>query len=67
MHSGSFLYNAVLLPLVCYGGLSVMLAFVVLLPGVGNALAGLWTIFIGDWAFQARKGQHPMVDEAEGS
>jgi hypothetical protein len=65
MHSGSFLYNFVLLPLVCFGGFSVMLAFVLLLPGVGNALAGLWTVLVGDWFLQGRKGQSPMIEDGE--
>lgn len=65
MQHTSFLYNAVLMPLVCFGGFSVMLAFVVLLPGVGNALAGLWTFFVADWAWQKRNGTHPMLEEGE--
>ncbi len=63
MHSGSFMYNFVLLPLVCFGGFSVMLAFVLLLPGVGNALAGIWTLVVGDWALQKRAGGSNRVDE----
>lgn len=65
MQHTDFLYNAVLMPLVCFGGFSVMLAFVVLLPGVGNLLAVLWTLFLGDWAFQKRKGIDPMTPEPE--
>lgn len=56
MHSGSFLYQFVLLPLVVFGGVSVMLAFVVLLPGVGNALAAIWSLVTADWFLQKRKG-----------
>lgn len=67
MQHTDLLYNFVLMPLVCLGGFSVMLAFVVLLPGVGNALAGLWTILMGDWAFQKRKGTAPIGDVADPS
>jgi hypothetical protein len=62
VHSGSPLYNFVLLPLVCFGGFSVMLCFVVLLPGVGNALAGLFTVLTGDWFMQKRKGQSSQIE-----
>ena len=48
-------YNMVLLPLVCFGGFSVMLCFVVLLPGVGNALAVGFAFVTGDWFLQKRK------------
>ncbi len=54
MNSDSFLYNFLLLPLVCFGGASVMLAFVVLLPGVGNFLAAVWTFVMGDVAYRQR-------------
>lgn len=53
-------YNLILMPLVCFGGFSVMLAFVLLLPGVGNVLAGLWTILFADWFYQTRKGENPL-------
>lgn len=56
MNSDSFMYNFVLLPLVCFGGFSVMLAFVILLPGVGNFLAAVWTFVMGDVAMQSRSG-----------
>ena len=62
MHSESFVYNFVLLPLVCFGGFSVMLAFVVMLPGVGNFLAGLCTIFTADWLYRFRRGDSPMEE-----
>lgn len=62
MHSGSPLYNFVLLPLVTFGGVSVMLCFVVLLPGVGNALAGLFTVLTGDWFMAKRKGSSPQIE-----
>ena len=57
MNSDSFLYNFLLLPLVCFGGISVMLAFVVLLPGVGNFLAAVWTFVMGDVAYRQRLGE----------
>lgn len=63
MHSESFLYNFVLLPLVCFGGGSVMLAFVLLLPGVGNFLAAVWTFMFADWAYRMRMGDTQMADE----
>ncbi len=56
MHSGSMMYNFVLLPLVCIGGGGIMLCFVVLLPGVGNWLAAVWGAVFGDVMLQARKG-----------
>ncbi len=56
MTSDSMLYNLMLLPLVCFGAASVMMAFVVMLPGVGQALAALWTVFVGDHFFQKMKG-----------
>lgn len=49
-------YNLILMPLVCFGGGSVMLAFVLLLPGVGNFLAALWPIVTLDWLRQNRNG-----------
>lgn len=55
MHSGSFLYQFVLVPLAIFGTTSVCLAFVLLLPGVGNALAAIWTLVTGDWIIQQRK------------
>lgn len=65
MHSGSFLYNFVLLPLVMFGGFSVMLAFVVLLPGVGNFLAVVWTFVTGEWLLKKRQGQEILVSHDE--
>lgn len=50
------MYNLILMPLVCFGGFSVMLAFVVLLPGVGQGLSVLWPIFTLDWLYQQKKG-----------
>jgi hypothetical protein len=63
MHSESFVYNFVLLPLVCFGGFSVMLAFVLLLPGVGNFLAVVFTFIAGDWAYRMRLGDSQLADE----
>lgn len=57
MHSGSPLYNFVLVPLSIFGTFSVCLAFVVLLPGVGQALAAIWTVVTGDWLYQNRKNK----------
>lgn len=64
MHSGSFMYNFVLLPLVCFGGFSVMLAFVFLLPGVGNFLAAVWTFMFGDYIWHKRQGDSQWTDPA---
>lgn len=60
MQHTDFLYNAVLMPLVCFGGGSVMLAFVLLLPGVGNLLAGLWSILMTDAMIQKRGGGNSL-------
>jgi hypothetical protein len=49
------MYNMVLLPLVCFGGFSVMLCFVLLLPGVGQGLAALWVAVFGDVLYTKRK------------
>ncbi len=57
MNSSSMMYNMVLLPLVCFGGFSVMLCFVLLLPGVGQGLAALWTAVMGDRLYEARKAK----------
>lgn len=56
MHSGSFVYQYVLVPLGLFGTLSVCIAFVLLLPGVGQALAAIWTITVGEWFYKNRKG-----------
>ena len=63
MNSESFAYKFILLPLVMFGGFSVMLAFVFLLPGVGNVLAGLYTVITLDWANEKRKGGSNRVEE----
>ena len=57
MHSGSPLYNFVLVPLSIFGTFSVCLAFAFLLPGVGQALAALWTILTADYLYQNRKAK----------
>jgi hypothetical protein len=49
------MYNLILMPLVCFGGGSVMLAFVLLLPGVGTFLGAMWPILTLDWLFQKKK------------
>lgn len=54
MHSGSAMYQLMLL-LVCFGGLSVMIAFVLLLPAVGNWLAGVFSLVMVDKIRQNRK------------
>jgi hypothetical protein len=55
MHSGSPLYQFVLVPMGLFGTFSVCLAFVLLLPGVGQALAALWTVFTLDHLWQKRQ------------
>jgi hypothetical protein len=57
MYSGAPLYQFVLVPLSLFGTFSVCLAFVLLLPGVGNALAGIWTTVVGDYLNQRRLEQ----------
>ena len=54
MNSTSLMYNLVLMPLVVFGGFSCMFCFVLLLPGVGQGLAALWTLVIGDHLNQKR-------------
>ena len=54
MNSTSLMYNMVLMPLVIFGGFSCMLCFVFLLPGVGQGLAALWTLAVGDLLNQQR-------------
>ncbi|MEN9786988.1 MAG: hypothetical protein RLZZ299_2252 [Pseudomonadota bacterium] len=55
MHSESFLYNATLVPLAIFGTTSVCLAFVLLLPGVGQALVAIWGAVTADWFWQRRQ------------
>jgi hypothetical protein len=55
MHSESFLYNALLVPLAIFGTTSVCIAFVALLPGVGQALVAIWSLVTADWIYQRRK------------
>jgi len=65
MHSGSFLYQFVLVPLAIFGTLSVCLAFVLLLPGVGNALAAIWTLVTADWFYQRRQESKQVGSSGE--
>lgn len=55
MQHTDYTYNLLLLPLVCFGGFSVMLAFVVLLPGVGQFLATVFPFVTADQEYQRRK------------
>ncbi len=52
MHSGSMMYNFLLVPLGIFGTLSVCLAFAFLLPGVGQGLAAIWTFVVADLYYQ---------------
>ncbi len=54
MHSESFLYHLVEL-LGIFGTVSVCIAFVLLLPGVGQALVAIWAAVTGDWLWQRRQ------------
>ena len=56
MHSGSFLYQIIVL-LGIFGTVSVCLAFALLLPGVGQALAAIWTLVTLDWFYQRKQDQ----------
>ncbi len=56
MHSGSALYQLILL-LVCFGGFSVMLCFVFLLPTVGQWLAAVFTATFVEEQLMKRKGE----------
>ncbi len=56
MHSGSALYQLMLV-FVVFGGLSVMIAFVMLLPVVGAWLNVVFAVVMGDKALLARKGE----------
>lgn len=66
MHSESFLYQFTLVPLAIFGTVSVCLAFVLLLPGVGNALAAIWTVVTGDWLWQRRKDAQSASSNGSG-
>lgn len=57
MHSSSVMFNTVLLPLVMFGGFSCMLCFVLLLPGVGQFLAVVWTFVVGDHVWRQRQAK----------
>lgn len=56
MHSGSPLY-LLIVALGVFGTASVCLAFALLLPGVGQALAAIWTFVTLDWFYQRRMEQ----------
>ncbi len=56
MHSGSFMYQIIALTGV-FGTVSVCLAFALLLPGVGQALAAIWTLVTLDWFYQRRQDE----------
>jgi hypothetical protein len=56
MHSGSLLYQLIVLTGL-FGTLSVCIAFAFLLPGVGQALAMIWTFVTADWFYQKRVEQ----------
>lgn len=56
MHSGSFLYQIIVL-LGIFGTVSVCLAFALLLPGVGQALAAIWALVTLDWFYQRKQDQ----------
>jgi hypothetical protein len=56
MHSGSFLYQIIVLTGI-FGTTSVCLAFALLLPGVGQALAAIWTFVTLDWFYQRHQDQ----------
>ena len=63
MHSGSPMYNFVLLPLVCMGGFGIMLCFVGLLPGVGNWLVAVFGATFADQKVVGRKGESIWTEE----
>jgi uncharacterized protein involved in cysteine biosynthesis len=62
MHSGSPMYQLLLL-IVAFGGFSVMLCFVLLLPGVGNWLAAVFTSAFADEQLLKRKGEDIWVNK----
>ena len=63
MHSGSFMYQFMLLPLICVGGFGIWLCFGAMLPGVGNWLVAVFHVVLGDKALQARKGESIWIEE----
>lgn len=62
MHSGSALYQ-LLLVLVSFGGFSVMLCFVLLLPGVGNWLAAVFTATFAEEQLLKRKNEDLWIEK----
>jgi hypothetical protein len=61
------MYNMVLLPLVCFGGFSVMLCFVLLLPGVGQGLAAIWVAVFGDILYTKHKESKAAATPGNGA
>ena len=61
MHSESFLYHLVEL-LGIFGTVSVCIAFVLLLPGVGQALVAIWGMVTADWLWQRKQAQKTEVE-----
>lgn len=51
--------SIILLPLVCFGMIAVCLCFVVLMPTVGQTVAGLFGVFAGDFAYAKVKKSDP--------
>ncbi len=62
MHSGSALYQ-LLLVLVMFGGFSVMLCFVFLLPAVGNWLAAIFTATFVEEQLLKRKNEDLWIEK----
>jgi uncharacterized protein involved in cysteine biosynthesis len=62
MHSGSALYQ-LLLVLVMFGGFSVMLCFVFLLPAVGNWLAAVFTATFAEEQLLKRKNEDLWIEK----
>lgn len=62
MHSGSGLYQ-LLLMLVSFGGFSVMLCFVFLLPAVGNWLAAVFTATFAEEQLLKRKNEDLWIEK----
>lgn len=62
MHSGSALYQLMLV-FVSFGGLSVMIAFVMLLPAVGTWLSAVFGGVMVDKLLLGRKGESVWENE----
>ena len=63
MHSESFLYHLVEL-LGIFGTVSVCIAFVLLLPGVGQALVAIWGMVTADWFWQRKQAQKAEIESS---